>query len=167
MINLLLWAERSRKLRLMAKEISTKNSEETQKIGESFVKSIKKKNGRKAIIVALEGDLGGGKTTFAQGLARGLRLKDSITSPSFVLIKKYQLKEKNCKIENLYHIDCYHLNKSWQLQELGLEEIINDPKNLVVIEWAERVEEILPKDKTVIKFEWVDENKRKITFNNK
>jgi len=59
------------------------------------------------------------------------------------------------------------LNKSWQLQELGLEEIINDPKNLVVIEWAERVEEILPKDKTVIKFEWVDENKRKITFNNK
>ena len=149
----------------MAKEISTKNSEETQKIGESFVKSIKKKNGRKAIIVALEGDLGGGKTTFAQGLARGLRLKDSITSPSFVLIKKYQLKEKNCKIENLYHIDCYRLNKSWQLQELGLEEIINDPKNLVVIEWAERVEEILPKDKTVIKFEWVDENKRKITFN--
>ena len=151
----------------MAKEISTKNSEETQKIGESFVKSIKKKNGRKAIIVALEGDLGGGKTTFAQGLARGLRLKDSITSPSFVLIKKYQLKEKNCIIENLYHIDCYRLNKSWQLQELGLEEIINDPKNLVVIEWAERVEEILPKDKTVIKFEWVDENKRKITFNNK
>ncbi len=148
----------------MIKKIVTKSAEETQKIGEMTAQKFLKQTSEKAIIVALEGDLGGGKTTFVQGLARGLKVKDSVVSPSFVLIKKYQLKEKKGKIENLYHIDCYRLDKSWQLQDLGLEEIISDSKNLVVIEWAERVEEILPKDKTVIKFEWVDENKRKITF---
>lgn len=162
----------------MTKEIITKNVEETQKLGESFVKSFKKKTGEKAIIVALEGDLGGGKTTFVQGMAVGLGAKEQITSPSFVLIKKYGIRNSRSRINslrgkqglgirNFYHIDCYRLKKPWQLQELGLEEIINDPKNLVVIEWAERVEEILPKDKSVIKFEWVDENKRKIILNDR
>lgn len=151
----------------MAEEFITKSAEETQKLGETFAKRlIKKRTGKTAVILALEGDLGGGKTTFAQGMARGLGLKNSITSPSFVLIKKYQLKSKNCKIENLYHIDCYRLTKPWQLQELDFEEIINDPKSLVIIEWAERIEEILSKNEIKIKFEWLDENERKITIFN-
>lgn len=151
----------------MTKKFLTKSAEETQKLGESFAKRlIKKRAGRTAVVLALEGDLGGGKTTFVQGLTRGLGLKDSITSPSFVLIRRYpiEFQVSSFMIYDLYHIDCYRLNKPWQLQELGFEEIINNPKNIVVIEWAESVEEIMPKDKTVIKFEWVDENKRKITF---
>jgi tRNA threonylcarbamoyladenosine biosynthesis protein TsaE len=171
----------------MVKEFITKSAEETQKLGEILAKKLlKKRVGKTAVILALEGDLGGGKTVFAQGLARGLGSKEQITSPSFVLIKKYrltpsqpsfyiksasstiapQLRRGGRKrgLENFYHLDCYRLTKVWQLQELGFEEIICDPKNLVVIEWAEKVEEILPKDKIVIKFEWVGENRRKITI---
>lgn len=159
----------------MIRKFITKNYEETQKLGEALANEIlKRQAGKKAIVLALEGDLGGGKTTFTQGLARGLKIKGQITSPSFVLIKNYRIAPPQSPsyigggrregLKNFYHIDCYRLNKPWQLQELGLEEIISAPKNLVVIEWAERVEEILPEDKIVIKFEWVDGNKRKITF---
>jgi tRNA threonylcarbamoyladenosine biosynthesis protein TsaE len=157
----------------MKKEFITKSAEETQKLGESLVKRlIKRKADKEAAVLALEGDLGGGKTTFVQGMARVLNIKERITSPSFVLIKKYQITPPQPSpyirggrregLRNFYHIDCYRLTKSWQLQELGFGEIINSPQNLVVIEWAQRIPEILPGSTTRIEFEWIGENRRKI-----
>jgi tRNA threonylcarbamoyladenosine biosynthesis protein TsaE len=161
------------------KEIITNNFRDTQALGKNFAKEIFKREKKKksAVIIALEGDLGAGKTTFAQGMAEGLGVKEQITSPTFVLIKKYPIRfqvsrlpkpgtggQASFKFQDFYHIDCYRLDKPWQLQELGFEEIINNPENIVAMEWAEKISEILPEDKITIKFEWVDENKRKIIF---
>jgi len=135
-------------------EIITKSAEETQKVGrflaEEIIKNKPDKN--KAVIIALEGDLGGGKTTFVQGFAKGLGIKQRITSPTFVIMKKYNF---------LYHIDCYRI-KDKDLLELDFKEIISQTKNIVVIEWAERVKKILPQNTLWLKFEYLDKNKRKI-----
>jgi len=135
-------------------EIITKSAKETQRVGmflaEEFIKNKPDKN--KAVVVALEGDLGGGKTTFIQGFAKGLGIKDKITSPTFVIMKKYDF---------LYHIDCYRI-KDKDLLELDFNEIISNNRNFIVIEWAERVKKILPKNTLWLKFEYIDKNKRKI-----
>jgi len=135
-------------------EIVTKSAKETQRVGmflaEEFIKNKPDKN--KAVVVALEGDLGGGKTTFIQGFAKGLGIKDKITSPTFVIMKKYDF---------LYHIDCYRI-KDKDLLELDFNEIISNNRNFIVIEWAERVKKILPKNTLWLKFEYIDKNKRKI-----
>ena len=130
-------------------EIITENAKETQKVGEILAQEIKK--GQKALIIGLEGELGSGKTTFIQGLAKGLKIKERITSPTFVIMKK---------IGWFYHIDCYRV-KSKDLLDLGFREIISQP-NLVVIEWAEKIKKILPKNTFWIKFEYLDKNKRKM-----
>jgi len=165
------------------KEIITESLEETQELARKFAGDIlplPKKTG-KTVVLALAGDLGSGKTTFAQGIAKGLGVKDFITSPTFVIIKEYKiriagkiLRQKSFEVRkglrqgasfrSLFHIDCYRLNKPWQMQELGFEEIINNPQNIVVIEWPEKIAEILPKDAIKIKFEFIDENRRKIIF---
>lgn len=130
-------------------EIITENAKETQRVGEILAQEIKK--GQKALIIGLEGELGSGKTTFIQGLAKGLKIKERITSPTFVIMKK---------IGWFYHIDCYRV-KSKDLLDLGFREIISQP-NLVVIEWAEKIKKILPKNTFWIKFEYLDKNKRKM-----
>ena len=149
-------------------EIITENAKETQKAGEILAQEIKK--GQKALIIGLEGELGSGKTTFVQGLAKGLKIKEKITSPTFVIMKK---------IGWFYHIDCYRLNSAQELLDLGFKEIINHSENLIVIEWAERVRKILSRNTLWIKFEHLpctkqkresglvrdlDKNKRKMTI---
>jgi len=135
-------------------EIITKSAGETQKVGmflsEEIIKEKKEKN--KAVIIALEGDLGGGKTTFVQGFAKGLGIKQRITSPTFVIMKKYDF---------LYHIDCYRIEDK-NLLDLDFKEIIDNKHNFVVIEWAEKVKKILPKNTLWLKFEYLDKNKRRI-----
>ena len=135
-------------------EIITKSAGETQKVGRFLAGEIKKEKRveGKAVIIALEGDLGGGKTTFVQGFAKGLGIKDKITSPTFVIFKKYDF---------FYHIDCYRI-KDKDLLELDFNEIINNNKNIVIIEWAEKIKKILPKNTLWMKFEYLDKNKRKI-----
>ena len=146
------------------KQIICTTEKDTQNFAQKLVRSIK--GGE---IIALEGDLGSGKTTFVQGLASGLGIEEQITSPTFVLIKKHRIKIQvsGFKFQDFYHIDCYRLQKAWQLQELGFEEIISDPKNIVVIEWAEKIDEILPEDRIVIRFEFIGGERRKMIFLNK
>ncbi len=129
-------------------EITTKNEQETRQVGELLAKELR---GRE--IICLEGDLGGGKTTFTQGLARGLGVKEWPTSPTFVVMKEY---------DNLYHIDCYRI-KERDLLKLGFKKILKSDK-IKVIEWADKIRAILPKDCLNIKFEFIDETTRKITF---
>lgn len=133
----------------MDKVVITNSFEETQKLGEEFAKNLEDKR-----IVTLYGQLGSGKTTFVQGIAKGLGIKNRIISPTFIIIRSYK---------NFYHVDLYRTEGN--LEELGLEEIINDPKNVVVIEWAEKLNN-LPKDRRDIYFEYLENDKRKITFKN-
>ncbi len=146
----------------MKEEYITKSGSETQKIGKDLAKIIlKAKDGRAAFIIGLEGDLGGGKTTFLQGFAKGLGVKEKILSPTFVIMKKFEIK-KSRNFQWFYHIDCYRIQKAEEISDLGLKEIIANRKNIVAIEWVERIRDILPESFLKIKFDFIDENKRKI-----
>ena len=123
----------------------TKSALETQKYGEKL--AVKIKNGG---IVCLHGDLGAGKTTLVQGIAKGLGIKKRITSPTFIIVRKY---------ENFWHIDLYRVDN---IKELGLHEIFTDPKNIVVIEWPEIIKSILPKHYIEVKIKNISENEREV-----
>ena len=114
-------------------------------------------------IVCLYGELGSGKTTFVQGLAKALGVKKNIPSPTFILIREYPVKK--LPITKLIHVDCYRLESEKDIRAVDLKEFWQDEKNLVVIEWAERIKSILPKERTDLCFEYAntDEKTRKIT----
>ena len=132
-------------------EYITNSPEETQKIAKEMAKTLK--GGE---VFVLTGDLGAGKTTFIQGVAKGLGVEQNLTSPTFVLMKIYNTKN-NLK---LVHLDCYRINSAAALSDLGLDEIFEDKKNITVIEWGERVEDVLPENVVRLKYEYVGEGKR-------
>jgi len=108
-------------------------------------------------VVALIGELGAGKTSLTQGIARGLGIEESyqITSPTFTLINEYPGRL------HLVHLDAYRLSGSPDLQDLGCEEYFFS-KSVIVIEWADRILEVLP-DKTVfITMTYIDQDRRRI-----
>ena len=146
--------------------IKTNGIKETERTAKSFVeKNARVEQAReKALIVGLYGDLGFGKTTFVKGIAKVFGLKKTITSPTFVIEKIYKL--KNQVFDNLIHIDAYRLKSGDELLNLGWKEISKNPKNIIFIEWPENVNDILPSDAKNIKFRFVDENVREITFLN-
>jgi len=142
----------------MKKENITSSPGQTKKLGEQFAKeALKNKSKKRTFVIGLQGELGGGKTTFLQGFAKGLGIKEKILSPTFVILKRFRIKDKN-----FYHIDCYRIQKSKELLDLGFKEIISNPKNIVAVEWADKIKKILPKNTTWIDFDFIDEKTRKI-----
>jgi len=139
------------------------NPNDLKKFSEDFLKNLDQT--KKAQTVLLSGNLGAGKTTFTQALAQTLGIKDTVNSPTFVIMKIYKLGKsdfsKNWK--HLIHIDAYRLENSDELKNLGWEEIVSKKENLVVLEWPEKVSDILPKDSIRINFEFVDENTRQVS----
>jgi len=118
-------------------------------------------------VLALSGELGSGKTTFIQGLAEGLGIKQRIISPTFILVRKYHLKgisEKKDEFDSFYHVDLYRLegNIEKELKNLGVEEILTNPKNIIAIEWGEKAKNVIPKNATWVKFQSIGEETRKI-----
>lgn len=157
---------------MVSKVQITKSACQTQKLGEELANFLSfgklssrafkprlssRKNGQ---VVCLYGELGSGKTTFIQGLARGLGINKRILSPAFVFIRPYKLPQERM----FYHVDLYRINKREETYGLGLIEFWSDPKNIVVIEWADKIKEILPKERIDIKFENLGENERRITI---
>ncbi|MCX6762824.1 MAG: tRNA (adenosine(37)-N6)-threonylcarbamoyltransferase complex ATPase subunit type 1 TsaE [Candidatus Moranbacteria bacterium] len=136
----------------------TNSSRQTQKMGELLATELHSRE-----IICLTGDLGSGKTTFAQGVLKGLGAKGPYTSPTFVVMKQYKRKatSQNSKLESVYHIDAYRVGPK-DVLDLGWEEIIVGENNVVIIEWAERVKAIIPKSAVWIKFEHLKEDERKI-----
>jgi tRNA threonylcarbamoyladenosine biosynthesis protein TsaE len=139
----------------------TKSLEETNEVSRKFVELLREGE-QKARIIGLFGDLGSGKTTFTKGIAEVLGVEDTVTSPTFVIEKIYKL--ENQTFDSLIHIDAYRLNSGEELKKLGWEEISSNPKNLILIEWPERVQDILPKEMETIEFKFIDENTREINF---
>ena len=135
-------------------EFESKSAKQTFFIG--FAVGRKAREGD---IFALTGELGSGKTCFTGGLARGLGVGEeyAITSPTFTLINEYPGRCRLC------HFDLYRLNHSSELQDLGYEEYIS-VDGVVVIEWAEKIAEVLPEDVVSVCFSYVDENTRIIGF---
>jgi len=154
----------------MKKQIITKSAAETQKLGISFALrlcsgQVKNKNRKGALVIGLIGSLGSGKTTFLQGFAQGLCIKEKITSPTFVILKHFKIKKlRNQKpnFTDFYHIDCYRIQNSKELLNLGFKEIISNSKNIVAVEWSERIKKTLPKNSIKLNFKFIDEKTRTI-----
>lgn len=119
-----------------------KNLAETSEIAHQVLESILSGLSDRALVLGLSGDLGAGKTAFTQALASHLGVGEQVQSPTFVLMKKYDL--KNQKYSTLYHLDVYRLEKEQELLDLGWLDIISNEKNLVIIEWPEKVMGAMP-----------------------
>ncbi len=135
----------------------TKSFIETQQFGKVFLQKL---NG--AHVLALHGDLGSGKTTFVQGLAQGLRITQRIISPTFIIMRTYQANAFGFKY--FYHVDLYRIETERDIEGLGLIEIMEDPENLVVIEWPEKIENLLPENRVDLFFEYIADDQRKINI---
>lgn len=116
-----------------------------------------------ATIIALSGELGAGKTTFVQELARALGIDGNITSPTFVIEKIY--KSPHPKFSKLVHIDAYRLKDKSELFHLGWSDIASNPDTIICIEWPENIDGAITPDGNItnIRFDVVDENSRSVT----
>jgi tRNA threonylcarbamoyladenosine biosynthesis protein TsaE len=166
----------------------SRSPKETKEIAKKILKKFNDVN-----IFSLEGELGGGKTTFVKGVADFFCVREPMKSPTFVIMRKYlipidnrqqriyniqqtinnkqQEQAKNtgcksevvsCKFKYFYHFDCYRIKDEKGILELGWQEIINNPKNIIFVEWGNKIKKILPKNTLHIKFEFLDKKKRKI-----
>src|SRR3989338_5666687 len=124
--------------------------DELNAFARSFIAGLKPRK-EEAVVVGLQGDLGSGKTTFTQAVARALGVTEHITSPTFVIEKIYRLNQgqslrvpKDCPWLHLIHLDAYRLERASELEHLGWAELLANSGNLVLIEWPERVAEIMP-----------------------
>lgn len=125
-------------------EIETRNSKETRKVARFLAEEIMKTRGRSGLrIIALQGNLGSGKTTFAQGFAKACGVKKRVASPTFVIMKIYQVGKK-LGFKYLAHVDCYRLKSGRDLLRLGFRKLLEDEYAIIVIEWAEKIKSILP-----------------------
>lgn len=133
----------------------TNSAQETQKVGRSLAKKLHPPK-----IIAFTSNLGGGKTTFIQGLAKGLGIKRRVISPTFVLEKIYPIPKKKFA---LYHYDVYRLEADPML----IGEILENAKtNIVAIEWAEKIKKYLPKNTVWVKITGIKDNQRKLAITN-
>jgi len=151
-------------------KIITTSVEETRKLGEALAKEL-----RGGEIICLEGELGSGKTAFAQGILKGLKVEGPYTSPTFVIMKQYNRGTRNAErgtkdkkirdtryaIRDVCHIDAYRVNSA-DILELGWEEIVKNKNNVIIIEWADRIKRIIPKSAIWFKFRLAGKNKREI-----
>ncbi|PIQ66556.1 MAG: tRNA (adenosine(37)-N6)-threonylcarbamoyltransferase complex ATPase subunit type 1 TsaE, partial [Candidatus Zambryskibacteria bacterium CG11_big_fil_rev_8_21_14_0_20_42_18] len=130
-------------------------------IAQDFLNTIQYHIGD-SYVVALQGDLGSGKTAFTQEVGKILGVKENMHSPTFVIEKIYAIDFKNFK--RLIHIDAYRLEKEQELLHLGWEEIIKEPENLIFLEWPENVSDIVPERARKIYFKFIDDTTREISF---
>ena len=118
-----------------------------------------------AFMIGLVGELGSGKTTFTQGFAQGFGITESVLSPTFVLMRQYPLRKK--RFQTLIHIDCYRLNNPRELFALKWQSLRADPRNLILVEWADRIKDILRDCDLIIAFDYGTKTTRVIAINKK
>lgn len=114
-------------------------------------------------VISLTGNLGAGKTTLVQQLARELGILETVTSPTFTIMKSYLVPPTN-QFQKLIHIDAYRIESLAELKPLSLEEVLVTPGNLICIEWAERIAPVLPKDTIYLTLNLVDDDTREVIF---
>jgi len=134
--------------------VITKNPDQTLCLGRVFGEMLPP-----ASMVALIGDLGSGKTLLAKGLAKGLGVEDEreVSSPSFVLVNEYQGRLP------VHHVDLYRLQDSVEVEDIGWEELISGP-GVTLVEWAEKVPDLLPEERIEVHLHWVGVGERRVVF---
>lgn len=145
-------------------QIGTLNLAEFQQEAEQFIQGlVPRRDG--ATVVGLYGNLGSGKTTFTQAAAKALGVVGSVSSPTFLILKSYKLAASSYKL--LHHIDAYRLKIGDELRTLRFDELLCDPANLIFVEWADKVADVLPRNHIKLSFEFIDENTRRMTIANR
>ncbi len=142
-------------------QVTTHSPEETADLAAEVLRRLG--CGTRARVLGLRGDLGAGKTTFTQSLAKSLGVTEVVTSPTFIIEKVYQL-ASNAPFHHLVHVDAYRLESPAELAHLGFDDLLADTGNLIVVEWPERVEELLPPETIYFDFEFIDDHTRQITY---
>ena len=149
---------------LFMKKFISDNLEESRKLAQDLTKEILVENHVEngALVLALYGDLGSGKTAFARAFAEALGVKEKIKSPTFIIFRKHEIHQRAFRF--FYHFDVYRIHNEKEIFNLGWEEIIKNPENIVLAEWADKIEKILPKNCVRIKFNHLNENRREIAL---
>lgn len=137
-------------------EYRTTSVEETHEIARNVTELVKEGG-----ILCLFGDLGSGKTTFTQGLAKSLGIEHQVNSPTFLIVRTYTVPGTEV-IKSFYHIDLYRLQSEAEMEDMGLPEILSNMENIVVIEWSEKLKKLLPTQRIELHFSYIDEHTRKI-----
>lgn len=132
----------------------TSSAEETMELGVSISKYLELGD-----VLTLTGELASGKTTFIKGILKGFNFLDEVTSPTFTLINEYNVKFP------IIHIDCYREENLNRWIEIGIHDYLNS-ENIIIIEWADKILSLLPKDSIKIEFSHKGYDKRKINLNN-
>ncbi len=139
----------------MQRTLITHDETETEALGQALGRVLQPGD-----VLALVGDLGAGKTCLARGVARGLGIDEPVTSPTFILVAEY----KTAAGFPLYHADCYRLEQAAaEALGIGLDELLLDD-GVAIVEWAERIEPLLPADHLRITIEVIDDTRRQLTF---
>ena len=141
-------------------EYKSSGEKDTYAFALNFAKKIEK-----GCVLGLIGDLGAGKTVFVQGLAKGLGVEQHITSPTFVIMKVYDMPERE-KLKKLVHVDAYRITSADDLVAIGVDEYFKREDTVVVIEWAEEIKKILPTKTRFITINIENGNNRLISFDN-
>ncbi|MEI6478871.1 MAG: tRNA (adenosine(37)-N6)-threonylcarbamoyltransferase complex ATPase subunit type 1 TsaE [bacterium] len=141
-------------------KIVSKTPEQTEDLAVKILRRITALPPKKtATVLSLKGDLGSGKTTFSQFFAKRLGVKETIQSPTFLIIKRYQT--FNHIFKNFFHIDAYRIENENEILNLDFSKTIEDPENIILIEWPEKIPSLIPSDAFEIYFDHGDnENER-------
>ncbi|QQR82225.1 tRNA (adenosine(37)-N6)-threonylcarbamoyltransferase complex ATPase subunit type 1 TsaE [Candidatus Campbellbacteria bacterium] len=149
------------------KRVECRSLEEVSTLARAFVETLECLDGG-ATLVVLKGDLGAGKTAFVKEVARVLGVTEHVTSPTFVIEKRYGLNSNDqyqiSNFKSLVHIDAYRMESAHELEVLGWQELLREGKTLVMVEWPERVAESIPEGARVVVCEFVDETTRAFTL---
>ena len=154
------------------KKFVSNNPEESRKFARDLAANLMSRSrldiSGGALVLALMGDLGSGKTMFARAFAEALGVKEKIKSPTFIIFRKSKVADKKWQekvFKYFYHFDVYRINSEKEILNLGWEEIISNPENIVLVEWADKIEKILPKNSVKINFKHLKGDKREIVLN--
>ncbi|MEA3396240.1 MAG: tRNA (adenosine(37)-N6)-threonylcarbamoyltransferase complex ATPase subunit type 1 TsaE [Chloroflexota bacterium] len=137
-------------------EFISRNATQTQRLGERLGALLQGGD-----TLALVGELGTGKTVFAQGVGKGWGALSLLTSPSFVLIRRHERPQNTLK---LYHVDLYRLDSLREVRDLGLEELLGDLQAICIVEWAGRATEVFPEECLWVTLRGLDESRRSLIF---
>ena len=135
-------------------EFFSRSPEQTRRIGMRFGSEIKASD-----VICLQGNLGAGKTTFVQGLAQGWGSLDSVSSPTFILVNVY----RRANGDQLFHLDTYRLESVPEAEELDLDSMLAE--GALIIEWPERLDNLIPKERLWINFDHMAEEQCQMRFN--
>jgi len=131
----------------------SRSPEQTRRVGMRLGGAL-----RAGDVICLQGDLGAGKTTFVQGLARGWGSIDSVSSPTFILVNEYRRVDQS----QLFHMDAYRLDSTPEAEELDLDSMLAE--GALIIEWPERMDGLVPVERLWVKLEHVDDEEREMKF---